>query len=60
MEEWEYNYLQKILTQKMKNNPYGRTGNFKREEGYKKGILAAKSILSNFHKQQCEKEVCHE
>lgn len=42
--------LQSELTKKMQNNPYGRTANFKREDGYKEGILAAKSILHNFYK----------
>lgn len=42
MKQWEYEALQAALTKKSENNPYGRTGNFKREDGYKEGILAAK------------------
>ena len=41
MKQWEYEALQDALTKKSENNPYGRTGNFKREDGYKEGILAA-------------------
>ena len=37
MDRCEYEYLQKRLSRKMRNNPYGRTGNFKREDGYKEG-----------------------
>ena len=48
MKQWEYEALQDALTKKSENNPYGRTGNFKREDGYKEGILAAKSILHSF------------
>ncbi len=39
MKQWEYEQLQSELTKKMQNNPYGRTANFKREDGYKEGIL---------------------
>lgn len=39
MKQWEYEALQAALTKKSENNPYGRTGNFKREDGYKEGIL---------------------
>lgn len=46
MKQWEYEALQDALTKKSENNPYGRTGNFKREDGYKEGILAAKSYSS--------------
>ena len=49
MDRCEYEYLQERLSRKMHNNPYGRTGNFKREDGYKEGILAAKSILSEYY-----------
>ena len=42
MKQWEYEALQDALTKKSENNPYGRTGNFKREDGYKEGILAAR------------------
>ena len=58
MERWEYEALQDALTKKSENNPYGRTGNFKREDGYKEGILAAKSILHSFYERQSrDKEV---
>lgn len=50
MKQWEYEQLQSELTKKIQNNPYGRTANFKCEDGYKEGILAAKSILHNFYK----------
>lgn len=50
MKQWEYEQLQSELTKKMQNNTYGRTANFKREDGYKEGILSAKSILHNFYK----------
>lgn len=50
MKQWEYEQLQSELTKKMQNNPYGRTANYKREDGYKEGILAAKIILHNFYK----------
>ncbi len=51
----EYEILQERLTKKMQNNPYGRTGNFKREDGYNEGILAAKSILSDYYHRNGEK-----
>lgn len=58
MKQWEYEALQDALTKKSENNPYGRTGNFKREDGYKEGILAAKSILHSFYEWQSrDKEV---
>lgn len=41
MEKWQYEMLQDQLSRKAENNPYGKNGNFKYEEGYKKGILAA-------------------
>lgn len=50
MKQWEY----EALTKKSENNPYGRTGNFKREDGYKEGILAAKSILHSFYQRQSQ------
>lgn len=56
MEKWQYQMLQDQLTRKAKNNPCGKSGSFKREEGYKEGILAAKSILSDFYHRYCEKE----
>ena len=54
MDRCEYEYLQKRLSRKMHNNPYGRTGNFKREDGYKEGILVAKSILSEYYHMEGE------
>jgi hypothetical protein len=58
MKQWEYEVLQDALTKKSENNPYGRTGNFKHEYGYKEGILAAKSILHSFYERQSrDKEV---
>ena len=58
MDRCEYEYLQERLSRKMHNNPYGRTGNFKREDGYKEGILAAKSILSEYyHVKEAKKGV---
>lgn len=56
MERDQYEKLQKQLSEKLKNNPYGKNGNFKYEEGYKQGILVAKSILSDFYHRYCEKE----
>lgn len=54
MKQWEYEALQAALTKKFENNPYGRTGNFKREDGYKEGILVAKSILHSFYQRQSQ------
>lgn len=54
MKQWEYEALQDALTKKSENTPYGRTGNFKREDGYKEGILAAKSILHSFYQRQSQ------
>lgn len=58
MKEWEYSHLQNRLSKKLKDNPYSRTGCSKYETGYKEGILAAKSILSDFHKSQEGKSSC--
>ena len=55
MTKWQYEMLQDLLTRKAENNPYGRSGNFKYEEGYKQGILAAKSILSDFYHSSRER-----
>lgn len=52
MKQWEYEALQAALSKKHENTPYSYTGNFKRESGYKEGILAAKSILHSFFYQQ--------
>lgn len=54
MEKWQYEMLQEQLSHKMRDNPYGKNGNFKYEEGYKEGILAAKSILASFYHRFCE------
>lgn len=54
MTESDYKYLQKRLSNKSKNNPYKYTGcNY--ETGYKDGIAAAKSILSEFYRMMEEK-----
>lgn len=50
MTQGEYKALQDALTKKSENNPYRFTGNFKLEDGYKEGILAAKSVLHSFYK----------
>lgn len=46
MKQWEYEQLQSELTKKMQNNPYGRTANFKREDGYKKGFLQRRAFFT--------------
>lgn len=56
MTKEQYEMLQKKLSQKADNNPYGKRGLFKYEEGYRKGILAAKSIVSSFYHEYYEKE----
>lgn len=57
MTRWQYEDLQEQLSRKMRGNPYGKNGNYKYEEGYKQGILAAKSVLSNFyHRLEGESE----
>lgn len=48
MTKWQYEMLQDLLTRKAENNPYGRSGNFKYEEGYKQGILAEKKHSIRF------------
>lgn len=50
MNKCEYEYLQNRLTKKTNNNPYHLTGCTNYETGYKKGVLAAKSILSDYFK----------
>ena len=47
MKQWEYEAL-KTLSPRNRKQPYGRTGNFKREDGYKEGILAAKVFFTAF------------
>lgn len=56
MDRWQYKMLQDQLSKNAKNNPYRKNGSFKYEEGYKQGILASKSILSDFYHRYCEKE----
>lgn len=47
--ESDYKYLQERLSKKSENNPYKYTGCCNYETGYKEGIAAAKSILSEFY-----------
>ena len=49
MDEKSYKDLQDRLSNKAENNPYKYTGCYKYEAGYKEGIAAAKSILSEFY-----------
>ena len=56
MTAWEYEALQALLSLKAKKNPYTLTGNNKRAEGYKDGILAAKSILHSFYQHQTKEK----
>lgn len=56
MDRREYEQLQERLSRKMHNNPYSRTGNYKREDGYKEGIMAAKSILSSWYHEHYEQK----
>lgn len=56
MTNQEYADIQELLSKKLHNNPYTHTGNSKREEGYQKGVLAAKSILSAYYHAYCEQE----
>ncbi len=56
MESHEYKLLQERLEKKIQNNPYSRTSNFKSEKGYEEGILAAKSILHSYYKQNSERK----
>lgn len=49
MTESDYKYLQERLSKKSENNQYKHTGSFNYETGYKEGIAAAKSILSEFY-----------
>lgn len=50
MNNWEYQNIQRLLDDKLKKNPYKHSANYKKAEGYEAGILAAKSILSNWFK----------
>ena len=54
MTKWQYEMLQDQLTRKAENNPYRRNGCSKYDESYKQGILAAKSILSEFYHRHLE------
>lgn len=49
MTESDYKYLQERLSKKSENNQYKHTGSFNYEAGYKEGLAAAKSILSEFY-----------
>lgn len=49
MTESDYKYLQERLSKKSENNPHKHTGSFNYEAGYREGIAAAKSILSEFY-----------
>lgn len=49
MTEREYQMLQKRLTNKLCYSPYHPGSSAKYKEGYREGILAAKSILHEFH-----------
>lgn len=49
MTEREYQMLQKRLTNKLCHGPYHPGSSAKYKEGYREGILAAKSILHEFH-----------
>lgn len=44
----EYEILQDRLTKKLQYNPY-KYGMIKKRDGYKEGILVAKSILHEFY-----------
>lgn len=39
MTRWQYEDLQEQLSRKMRNNPYGKNGNYKYEEGYKHKVF---------------------
>ena len=54
MTESDYKYLQERLSKKSENNPYKHTGCTNYETGYKEGIAAAKSILSEFYHRVLE------
>ena len=54
MTQYEYDLLQAKLSEKLEKNPYAGTGSAKQKEGYKAGILAAKSILSAHYKYHSE------
>lgn len=55
MTESDYKYLQERLSKKSENNPYKHTGCTNYETGYKEGIAAAKSILSEFYHRVLDK-----
>lgn len=56
MNEYEYDLLQKQLTSKLEKAPYD-CPNSKYKEGYKQGLLAAKSIVSQFYKNHSIMEI---
>lgn len=51
MTEQEYKMLQKRLTNKLCHSPYGPASSSKYKEGYREGILAAKSVLHGFYQE---------
>lgn len=53
MTRYEYEDLQARLSKKLHTKPYDSP---KREEGYKDGILAAKSILKSVYREYAEEE----
>lgn len=55
MTKSDYKDLQEQLSKKSENNPYKNTGCTNYETGYKEGIAAAKSILSEFYRRVVEK-----
>lgn len=61
MNKKEYDHLQQTLSKKMEENlyiKYGFSGN--RSEGFKQGILVAKSIIHNMYESQHRKENTNE
>lgn len=57
MTNYDYVTLQELLSNKMrKYNPYKRSS-YQKEEAYNEAILAAKSILSDYYHNVCEKKV---
>ena len=56
MTKQEYEQLQAELSKKLEKNPYTSIGSAKQKEGYKAGILAAKSILSAYYSRNNENQ----
>ena len=46
MTRWQYEDLQEQLSRKMRDNPYGKNGNYKYEEGYKQGRLRTRFAIT--------------